>query len=380
MDVCILSMQRVQNFGSLLQSYALKRMLEERGCHVSFIDIVPNEEDQKLLEGSSSLVFHEGEPGGSIWSKLKKLDRYTLNRLRVKKLSKIQEQKFEDFRRDFLGINQNAQNDFDLCVIGSDEVFNCMSKTGWGFTSQLFGNVPQAKRVMFYAASCGSTKLEHLPPRVAQRISETFRNVSAFSVRDKNTAQFVAGLANIIPEEHLDPVAVANFSAELSTVELPKVCSEPYCVVYSYYNRISDPDEICQIQSFCRQRGLRILAVGAPQKWIRDYLVLDPFEMLNVFANADFVITDTFHGTIFSAKYAKRFAVLVRESNSNKLEDLVQRLSLQAHRITDIFELEKAYGVEKQERTLKVFLAEQQQKTISYLRENVSGEHNGKNQ
>ena len=37
--VGILSMQRVQNFGSLLQSYSLKKMLEELGAEVHFIDI-----------------------------------------------------------------------------------------------------------------------------------------------------------------------------------------------------------------------------------------------------------------------------------------------------------------------------------------------------
>ena len=43
-----------------------------------------------------------------------------------------------------------------------------------GFTSQLFGNVPEAKRVITYAASCGTTKYEDLPDEIADRIREFF--------------------------------------------------------------------------------------------------------------------------------------------------------------------------------------------------------------
>ena len=49
MKVCILSMQKVQNFGSLLQSYSLKKIIESLGHEVSFIDIEPIPEDDKLL-------------------------------------------------------------------------------------------------------------------------------------------------------------------------------------------------------------------------------------------------------------------------------------------------------------------------------------------
>ena len=49
MKVCILSMQRVGNMGSLLQSYALKTTIERLGHQVEFIDIEKREDDYKLL-------------------------------------------------------------------------------------------------------------------------------------------------------------------------------------------------------------------------------------------------------------------------------------------------------------------------------------------
>lgn len=66
-------MQRVPNFGSLLQSYGLKKMLEELGHTVSFLDIEPNQADNRLLQGRCNHFPSEGEPGGTLRSKFEKI-------------------------------------------------------------------------------------------------------------------------------------------------------------------------------------------------------------------------------------------------------------------------------------------------------------------
>ena len=105
--------------------------------------------------------------------KIKKTDRYTLNRLRIKKKSIDQENVFEQFRQKELFIDRRSSK-YDVCVIGSDEVFNCLNSGAWGFTSQLFGNVSNADKVITYAASCGSTKYQELPQSVADKIRSSF--------------------------------------------------------------------------------------------------------------------------------------------------------------------------------------------------------------
>ena len=117
-----------------------------------------------------------------------------------------------------------------------------------------------------------------------------------------------------------------------------------FCIVYSYYNRIHSTNEINSIKKFCKKNNLKIISLGAPQKWIFDYYAVTPFELLKVFSMAEMVITDTFHGTIFASKYSKHFATLVRESNRNKLEDLISKLHIDDHLIYSFNELEKAYA------------------------------------
>lgn len=370
MKVCILSMQRVPNFGSLLQSYALKQLLEQMGHTVSFLDIERCEQDDALLHPGKCAQAKSRIHG--VIAKLKKIDRYALNRINIKVLAKKQNEKFEAFRRDKLLLDKNANTErYDCCVIGSDEVFNCLTDASWGFTSQLFGNVPQADRVITYAASCGATEYDALPDEVAKKIAEAFENVAAFSVRDRNTKEFVSRLSPKAVQQNADPVMISDFTRQIDACPMPKGLPRRYCVVYSYYNRISDPQEICQIKAFCKANRLVPVTVGAPQMWIPRHLALTPIEALKVFRNAQFVITDTFHGTIFSAKYTRAFAVMTRKSNENKLADLLERFGLQKHRVKAFGQIENIADYQVNTDAVKVAAEKEREHAGRYLLENI---------
>lgn len=368
MKVCILSMQQIDNMGSLLQSYALKTTIEKLGNEVEFIAIKKRDEDYKLL-GNYKQEYHEEREKDGLLGKISKIDRYTINRLKIKRKSVEQGLAFDKFRKEHLNIDKKSHH-YDLCVIGSDEVFNCLNSGAWGFTSQLFGNVPEANKVITYAASCGSTKYEELPEKVAKKIRKTFENVLAFSVRDENTHKFVGKLTDKSVNDNLDPVLIYNFDYEVEQATLPKM-PKHYCVVYSYYNRIHTAEEIDAIKEFCKRHELTPIAIGAPQFWIKDYIVCSPFQCLKIFKESAFVITDTFHGTIFASKYADKFAVLARASNKNKLLDLVGKIEMKDHLMSNLSELEEKYALLKNKENFNSIVEEETQRTIQYLKSNV---------
>lgn len=369
MKVCILSMQRVDNMGSLLQAYALKTIIEKAGNEVEFIDIEKRDEDYKLLGDYRQEYPEEREITGLV-GKIKKIDRYTLNRLKIKKQHMEQKALYETFREKYLAIEKKSPR-YDICVIGSDEVFNCLSSGAWGFTSQLFGNVPEAKAVITYAASCGSTKYDDIPDVVVDRIRKTFKNIEGFSARDKNTHEFIARLMDKEVNDNLDPVLIYDFDKEVEHEALPEL-PKHYCVIYSYYNRIHSAKEIETIKLFCKRNGLTPVAVGAPQFWLKKFVVCSPFQCLKIFQNADFVITDTFHGTIFSAKYAKKFAVLVRKSNQNKLADLVGRIKIGQHLLKDISELNDKYRIASNKDRFNYVIKQERKNTMDYLKNAIN--------
>ena len=295
-----------------------------------------------------------------------------INRIINKNKNKNQNDIFDEFRIKNLCINSSNNNiNYDTCVIGSDEVFNCSTNAEWGFTSQLFGNVKNAKEVITYAASCGSTKIENINLQTKEKIEESMRKLKAISVRDSNTYNFVREIlstSNI--SYNLDPVLVGDFNNDLMQVK-PFKLPKKFCIVYSYYNRINSKEEIQIIKKFCKKNKMEIVSIGAPQFWIKNHLVLDPFEMLYAFSKADFIITDTFHGTIFAAKYAEKLLIIVRNSNSNKLLDLIDRLKLNNHLCTNISEIETIYSQKIERQVINSILEIERTKTKEYLKKNI---------
>ena len=363
MKICILSMQRVPNFGSILQGYSLKCILEDLGHEVDFIDIEEREEDDQYAKSSRKSYSHEY----GVKSK-SKLDRYLLNRLRNKRKNQKQKKIMQSFQDRIIKLRpENNSGHYDMCVIGSDEVFNAMNASEWGFTSQLFGNVPQADKVITYAASCGFTTYQDLPRDVISIIRESFKNISAFSVRDDNTRQFVKMMSKQFIDVHCDPVVIADFTEEASQQADVKGLPDRYCIVYAYHDRMNHPAEIAAIKKICHEHKMTPVSVGSSQFWIGRHMVLNPFQIPYVFAHADFVITDTFHGTIFSAKYSSRFAVLVRESNRNKLGDLLDKLRIGDHKLQDIKDMEGIYSIKHDKNTMHDIEKLERERALKYL-------------
>ncbi len=372
MKVCILSMQRVLNYGSLLQAYSLKKMITSLGHEVAFIDIEPNEKDN--LKRLDVKTFDEGMrlSGRNIFYRLFQQDvfiLYGLKKIYAKKnVAKIQ----NDFANTVLRLDK-ADNlkKYDSCVIGSDEVFNCFNDASWGFTSQLFGNVQQADKIITYAASCGFTKSSDLTADMREVIANAFSSISAFSVRDENTGIFVREVAKTAPQYHLDPVAIGNFDDEIEKAsKCLKKLPKKYCIIYAYHGRMGNSEKKAVLK-LCRKEKMTPVSIGGYQKWVHNHLELDPFEVLYAFKNASFVVTDTFHGAIFSAKYASRYAIIVRNSNNNKLSDLISRLNIEEHRAISMNQIAELYNILDDKKKIKDIEKVQFERSIKYLEQNI---------
>ena len=356
MNICILSMQKVNNYGSVLQSYCLRKMLIELGHEVHFIDIEPNDQQFYMITNYDDKTFQEEEKHSknSLTRKLSKIDKYFFNRINNRIRYSTQVRIFDEFRVKNLGISKKDNSDhYDICVIGSDEMFNCMQKSPWGFTSQMFGDVAQADKKITYAVSCGNTKYEDVPLDVKNIISKALNNLSGISVRDLNTYNFVKKLCDKRIYTHYDPVVVCNLDKEISAAHIKqRSFDKRYCLVYSYPDRIHDMNYIQQIKEFAKRHKLIIVTAGYGQGWISNYINADPFTLLTLFSQASFVITDTFHGTIFAMKYSKRFAIKIQDSNRNKLGDLICKFELDDHVTEDFEDLESIYNTKKDEKSI----------------------------
>lgn len=362
MKVSILSMQHVDNYGSVLQAYSLKKNLESLGHEVYFLDIIAGDNDKFNYECAQKAVLDVSKSTNKVFliSRLK-------NKLRRKKVSFM----YRRFRVQHLYNRISSEILVDTCIIGSDEVFNCMQRSKWGFSSQLFGDVTTANKVITYAASCGSTKSNMLSKELKNEISKAMENIVSFSVRDNNTAEFVNSLLGKKSVINLDPVAIEDFSEEIRNIDLSKKLPPRYCIIYSYEGRMSDENLLSRIREYCVSQDMVPLAFFGKQKGLQSAPILTPFEILKAFELSEAVITDTFHGTLFGAKFATKMAIVIRKSNENKLLDLVQRLCIDKHVMNDINQLEDKLSLEIDSMAINNILVEEREKAIKYLSENI---------
>lgn len=321
MKIGILSMQKILNYGSFLQAFSLKKQFENRGHDVYFIDIEPGKTICQTEAKQLNL--------------LGKFDRYFFKRIENYLLDKKMAQIHADDYIKFLDTEKHLPKGerFDIVVIGSDEVFNATVPSKWGFSTQLFGKIDNADKIVTYAASCGSTTLESAREyKIEDEIEKALKNVQMLSVRDQNTHEFIKGITGKDAEMNADPVFITDYD---QYIKFPKR-NKPYMLVYAYGNRIKDEVEIRAIKRYANDNHLEILCVGMQQRWCRHNITANAFELLGYVKAAECIVTDTFHGTVFSIKYNKKFVSLIRESNKQKLGGLLRQFELYNRAVFDM--------------------------------------------
>ena len=363
MRIGVLSKHRVVNYGSFLQAFALKKMLESLGHKVSFIDLKPG-------EGKNvNYVFDEPKWKRNLRRKIKKWDLSD-----PRQFFEARQDMFilDLFPKLSLSYYPSFDSRFDAVVIGSDEMFNCTEDgTFWGENLQMFGQGIDSPHIISYAASFGYTTLDRLNERhLTDKVGELLKHrFSALSVRDSNSAQIVQQLTGLTPLLHLDPVLIYDFSKYMPA----KVNMSNYIAVYGYDNRLQEGEHIQALRQFARSTGKKLIGVGLWQDWCDENVLGDPFTVMAYIRDADYVFCETFHGAVFSIKYNKNFACFVRESNHNKLHYLLEHFGLTSRIVGESERTpEEIYAVAPEYAPVNELLSVEKQRTMEYFKKNLS--------
>ena len=362
MKIGILSMQRILNYGAFFQAYALKSVLESLGHEVLFVDYKVNWTIDILQYYKTVRMPHLR------MAKRKILHPYQYGR---QKKEPVYQYYHPCYKMLGLSDEYHFHEKADVLVIGSDEVFNCLQRNpDVGYSLELFGKNNRAKKLISYAASFGDTTVKRLEQYgVAEEIGSYLKRFAAISVRDQNSAEIVSALCGITPYQHFDPVLIGN----LEKKEWPDCKHENYMVVYGYFHRFSE-SEGSAIMSFANSRNLKVIVLKDPQVFGDEYILCRPDELPGYFKKAEYVVTDTFHGAIFSVLYHRPLAVFSRSSkstdysNENKLLDLLVKLKLEGQLVKKPEDLADVLTNKIDYTLVDRIRAEETQKAISYLR------------
>ncbi len=312
-------MQKVPNYGSFLQAYALKQLLLNVGADcVDYLDI---EKARKFLQNSNKNRWY---------NHLRNLNlSQFVSKMKTRSYLKKRNARFLPYY-DFFKNDNAADVIYDLTVIGSDEVFNCCQPSPWGFSRQLFGDVKNSRKTITYAASFGSTTKQKIEQyNLNKEITECLGMLNSVSVRDDNSFQIVKDLTGKAPLRHLDPVLIYGYKEEQDRNIEAVIPKDDFMIIYSYAGRIGDRKEIKSIRAFARLNGLKLYSLFCNYSWCDGEIVPEhPLQVPAVFKKAKFAVTDTFHGTIFSIISHTKFSTIVRDTNVHKLTSLLDNCGL----------------------------------------------------
>lgn len=372
MRIGIMSMQRVCNAGSFLQAYALKKIIESYGHEVIFIDyriekpIINNKREWFIVQKKRLSNFF-----------VSAISHVPFLKFCFPKSVKCvfqEEKKYKLACSQYLNISNKKTFSYqvDLLIIGSDEVFNFTQLNPIvGFSRELFGKNANAKVVASYAASFGNTTLEKIKLlKKEEELKELLKNLKIISVRDLNSKIIIQEIAKIEPVLHFDPVLIYDFSSDC----INKCTEVNFILVYAYRNRLKETEKK-YIVDIAKKEKKKIVTLGGFQNFGDLHVVVSPLEAIDYFKKADYVFTDTFHGTILSVINERQFQVFVRNSENNKYGNeeklifLLNNLGLES-RILNVDDNFIETGLKKIDyKIVNNIISREKQRTFDYINE-----------
>lgn len=317
-NIGIITHYDVHNHGALLQLTALIRTLERFGIGAKALQFDKNydflghtlkskyEVSPKSIGIYLNYLLEKGL--GITWYNYRK--RRTLNNFKE--------------TQNLIGDYYSESQELDGVIVGSDEVFALHT----GPTPVFFGHCLPTENIFSYAGCFGPTDYAEIVRRHAlPLIKSGLEAMKYITVRDENSAEVVETLTGHRPAKVVDPVLLYGYEKEILEMERPK--ETHYLLVYSYDNRMNSPEETEAIKKYAKSRGLKTLSPGFYHDWCDYNINVDPIRLLAYFKHADMVLTDTFHGSVMSLITGAKFAVITRDNNHFKLENLLKEYGLE---------------------------------------------------
>jgi Polysaccharide pyruvyl transferase len=214
---------------------------------------------------------------------------------------------------------------FDLVVVGSDEVWN-LAHPWYGGCRLFFGEGVCAKRLISYAASFGNYNANGGLDRVW---ADYLRRFSAVSVRDLNSQRIVTTALEASVPLVLDPCLQFPSRPPRRTGPL-KV---PFLAIYG--DKFSETF-VQRVRRFARSTNLRLLSVGYYNSWAEIQRIgASPEEFASIMANATCIATNFFHGCIFALKNLKPFVTELSTYRRNKILGLLEQVGAEKHLLAE---------------------------------------------
>lgn len=356
MKICIFTLPLHTNYGGIIQAAALKTYLESKGHEVWLLD----RKKGKLNTISHILItikkgirrFILREKNISFKKKSVSPEEIAVNRNSQAFIEKYLNKRTESFYSSHQLAANFGDYDFDLCIVGSDQVWRP------AYTPQItdyfgcFLKKHSTTRIISYAASFGTDKPE-LSTSLLNICKSGIQNFSAVSVRESSGVAFCKNELGVEATHVLDPTMLLNKSDYIKIIESSAVKkhsgqlmtyildhSEEKKKVISLLSKTLKYEVFSTIPTFSEKRSLRSSD--------EDQFKLEFW--LRGFYDASLIITDSFHACVFSIIFNKPFIVYGnKQRGTARFQSLLQMFNLEDQYIesgNDLININKFFAID----------------------------------
>lgn len=314
MKIGILTFNRALNYGAMLQMYALQNAIKRLGIDAEVVDYrSPYIEQQRpFLTLKSSAVL--SDIARVIFYHKK---RATFQKF-INKNIHLSDEKYTP-----ANISSAAEK-FDFFIAGSDQIWNTnLTQMDMNYFL-VFANGFQRYS---YAASIG---MLDFPKEGKTQIVDALRNFRYISVREKSAQELIENeVQHVKCICSLDPTLLLTKDEWSLLTACVRPEKEKYIMVFSVEKSLTLIEEVVR---YARNKSLKVLYVGPYVKTnLVTYIPAPTVErLLALFMNSECVFTNSFHGTVFSIVFHKKFysRIELEKGRNARVTDLLESLGL----------------------------------------------------
>lgn len=333
-QVGIVTFHRAYNYGAILQVYALKNTIEKLGKKACVVDYYNN------YIYKNYKLFH---PFRKNIVKYMKDIFFDLRYLNQKKKRINCFEKFINSNLNLLPLE--FENELECVITGSDQVWNYNITGGLDdyYTLNNFQN-ENIKKIS-YAASVGDSSLIL---NKEEEFKEKISKLDYISVREEETKEILSKIITNTVDVVLDPTLLLDKSEWIEKTNEIECEKEKYIFAY-----VVEPDNeyIKIVNELSKRTNLKVIYADINNPgYINGYKSMyseGPMEFVNYIKNAEYIVTTSFHATVFSVIFNKNFWVVPHKKTGARVTNLLKKLNLMNQIIYTLDEFEKVDCMKK---------------------------------
>ncbi len=330
------------NYGATLQAFALQSYLKSKGHCVDILDIdtlhYPNfnkKDELNSFRKSLNRLVNKFKRLSTLEEVYWFFNKFLYKRKYFEWRKVSSEQRYEFFDKfifENISVSPKYDNenlylindDYDFFITGSDQVWKPQCTC-----DEYFLEFASNKMLtMSYAASFGVDTLENDEKLY---VKEKLNNINFISVRESCGMDILKDLGYENINHVVDPTLLLKFDFWNNIIEEFPLVKEKYVFLYLLSPNLK---LIKKLRKQCNQNGLNLVAINGlldndlSTLYYCDQLVdgVGPKEFLNLIKNSQYVITDSFHGTVFSIVFKKSFWTVSRNSEGKNMNSRMMSL------------------------------------------------------